>query len=53
MEGYKDEYRLCLEFAEKIEKEFQVPVPIEETVILTMFLGTKDREEQEKKGPLY
>ena len=47
MEGYKDEYRLCLEFAEKIEKEFQVPVPIEETVILTMFLSTKDREEQE------
>lgn len=52
MEGYKDEYRLCLEFAEKIEKEFQVPVPIEETVILTMFLGTKDREEQEKKRPV-
>ena len=22
MEGYKDEYRLCLEFAEKIEKEW-------------------------------
>ena len=52
MEGYKDEYRLCLEFAEKIEKEFQVPVPIEETVILTMFLSTKDREEQEKKRPV-
>lgn len=41
VESYKTEYALCLQLAAKIEKEFNVVLPIDEVVLITMFICFK------------
>ena len=38
VEKYKDEYAFCLSFASKIETEFKVRLPIDEVVLITLFV---------------
>lgn len=40
-ENYRQEYGLCMQLAAVIEKEFQVRLPTEEIVLLTMFISFK------------
>ncbi len=41
VENNRDEYALCIKFASQIEKEFDVALPIDEVVFITMFLSTR------------
>lgn len=38
VENHRDEYAFCKKFASHIEKEFEVKLPIDEVVFITMFL---------------
>jgi transcriptional regulatory protein LevR/transcriptional regulator with AAA-type ATPase domain len=38
VEKYKNEYAFCLSFASKIETEFKVRLPIDEVVLITLFV---------------
>ena len=44
---YPKEYTLCLEFKNTLNREFAVEIPIEEVVIITMFLIESDVKEDE------
>lgn len=44
---YPKEYTLCLRFKDRLEKEFNIELPIEEVVIITMFLIDSDIKEVE------
>ena len=44
---YPREYTLCLEFKNTLSREFDVEIPIEEVVIITMFLIESDVQEEE------
>lgn len=38
VEKYRDEYAFCMKFSTELEKEFDVKLPIDEVVFITMFL---------------
>lgn len=42
IETYKEEYTLSLKFAMEIEQEFQVKLPADEIVLITMFICRED-----------
>lgn len=50
IENYKDEYIIALDFARKIEKQFNIKLPIDEVGFITMFLtlGKESITEGEK-----
>lgn len=52
IEEHKDEYRLCVEFAGEIEQEFQITLPTEETVILTMFICARTEKQNGEGKPV-
>lgn len=48
---YNDEYGYCMKFISLLEREFNVRLPIDEVVFITMFM-TKDSLEIEKRHPV-
>ena len=44
---YPDEYTLCLDFKDVLHREFNIDIPIEEVVIIAMFLIESDIQEEE------
>lgn len=52
VETYKDEYIFCMNFASKLEKEFNFRLPIDEVVFITMFLCDKSLQTQAIKKPV-
>ncbi len=52
VENYRAEYTLCLQLAKRIENEFGVVLPVDEVVLLTMFLCFKDAPQQSVGRPV-
>jgi len=52
VEKYKAEYAYCMEFSLEIEKAFDVQVPIDEVIFMTMFISEKRLQRQTTKKPV-
>lgn len=52
VETYKDEYIFCMNFASKLEKEFNFRLPIDEVIFITMFICDKSLQSQSIKKPV-
>ena len=52
VEKFHEEYSFCLGFSSKVEKEFDVNLPIDEVVFITMFLCDSSIEEKQEKRPV-
>lgn len=52
IQKHEKEYSLCINFVHLIEKEFEIKLPIDEIVFITMFILEDDLNEQENKRPV-
>lgn len=52
VEQYKEEYAFTLTFAKKIEKVLEVQLPIDEVVLMTMFICDKYQRDETKSEPV-
>ncbi len=52
VERYRDEYALCMRFAAELEKEFDIRLPIDEVVFITMFICDNSTRERAVKRPV-
>ena len=52
LENYKKEYSLSLQLSKKIEEEFGFPIPLEEVILITMFICYRSPVSNVSKKPV-
>lgn len=52
VETYKEEYAFCMTFSMLIEKEFDIRLPIDEIVFITMFICDNSTKKTHEKKPV-
>lgn len=52
VEKHQEEYAICMKFASQIEKLFNVRLPIDEVIFITMFISDKRQEAMNEKKPV-